>query len=98
MFLMSLIEVANYRSPRLSPRLLQNPSQLFSWGLFITWTIAACLIATRHEFWRDEVRALSLVTEASSLIDLWHSLQDEGHPILWYLLLYVGFSATGSVV
>ena len=95
---MSLMQVAKSRSPRVNPRLLQNPPQLFSWGLFITWTIAVCLIATRHEFWRDEVRALSLVTEASSLIDLWHSLQDEGHPMLWYLLLYVGFSATESVV
>lgn len=64
----------------------------------MTWMTVACLTAARHEFWRDEVRALSLTTEASSLIELWHSLQDEGHPMLWYLLLYVGFSATGSVV
>jgi hypothetical protein len=60
--------------------------------------IGLSLIAAHHEFWRDEVRALSLSIQASSLTDLLHSLQDEGHPMLWYLLLYGGFAATGSVL
>lgn len=90
------MQLQGCRSPD-SP-LARNSSQLFLWALFIAWTIADFLIATHHEVWRDEVRAFSLSRDASSLTHLWHSLQDEGHPMLWYLLLYAGFGATGSVV
>ncbi|MGC3972814.1 MAG: hypothetical protein QM771_00315 [Nitrospira sp.] len=73
-------------------------SELFLWGLFIAWGVTVSLIATHHEFWRDEVRALSLVVQSSSLSDLFTSMQNEGHPLLWYLLLYTGYGTTGSVV
>ena len=46
----------------------------------------------RHEFWRDEVRALSLARAASSPLDLYQLVQYDGHPALWHLLLYVGTS------
>jgi hypothetical protein len=40
-----------------------------------------------HEFWRDEVRALSIALEAESFLDLISLLTDEGHPALWHAVL-----------
>jgi len=56
------------------------------------WLTIVIFTATRHEFWRDEVRALSFARDAISPLDLYELTQYEGHPILWYLLLYVGKS------
>ena len=44
-------------------------------------------LSANHEVWRDEVRALSLVTESNSIVNLLENLHNEGHPCLWYLLL-----------
>lgn len=41
-----------------------------------------------HEMWRDEVRVLEPVKESRSVIQLFDNLEDEGHPCLWYLILY----------
>jgi hypothetical protein len=66
------------------------------WLLFLLWCAVVVLGTLRHEFWRDEVRALSLARGAKSLPDLFALLKDEGHPALWYLLLHAGYVVTSS--
>lgn len=56
------------------------------------WLTVVIVTTTKHEFWRDEIRALSLARDAVSPLDLYGLTQYEGHPILWYLLLYIGKS------
>jgi len=56
------------------------------------WLAMVIFTVTRHEFWRDEVRALSTARAASSPLDLFGLTKYGGHPILWYLLLYIGKS------
>ncbi len=56
------------------------------------WLAAVIFTETRHEFFRDEVRALSFVRAAKSPLDLYGLIKYEGHPVLWYLLLYIGKS------
>lgn len=56
------------------------------------WLSAVVFTTTRHEFWRDEVRDLSLARAAHSPLDLYGLTQNDGHPILWFLLLYIGKS------
>ena len=56
------------------------------------WLAVVIFTTLRHEYWRDEVRAWSLAREATSPLDLFHRIRYEGHPILWYLLLYIGKS------
>ena len=42
----------------------------------------------RHEMWRDEIQAWSIVIGSRSVGDLLHgALRYEGHPPLWYLVL-----------
>ena len=61
--------------------------------LIITLVYAAFVIALSqfHEVWRDEVMAMSIVTDADSLWALYGSLKNTGHPGLWYTLLYLGY-------
>jgi hypothetical protein len=66
------------------------------WLLFVLWCAVVVLGTLRHEFWRDEVRALTLARSARSLPDLFGLLKDEGHPLLWYLLLHFGYAITSS--
>lgn len=79
-------------------RLDGKPSERFLWGLFLTWAVVVSLIASHHEFWRDEVHPLSLVVQSPSLSDLFRSIENEGHPMLWHLLLYTAYAATGSAL
>jgi hypothetical protein len=60
------------------------------------WLSAVIFTESRHEFWRDEVRALSLARAADSPIDLYQSVQYDGHPLLWYLILYTGKSIVNT--
>ncbi len=45
-----------------------------------------------HEIWRDEMRALSIAITSPSIFHLPVYLQNEGHPILWYLFLKLGYN------
>lgn len=56
------------------------------------WLAVVLFTVARHEFWRDEVRALSLARAAASPLDLYDLTKYDGHPILWFLILYVGKS------
>lgn len=48
-----------------------------------------CLTVWRHEMFRDELQPWLIALNASSIAELFHNLRYEGHPPLWYLLLYV---------
>lgn len=61
--------------------------------LFI-YAVIISVISYHHEFWRDEVRALSIITDSNSFFDLYTNMQNEGHPVLWYFILYIGYSVT----
>lgn len=39
--------------------------------------------------WKDEMQAWLLTRDSHSLFELFHHLRYEGHPALWYLLLYL---------
>ena len=70
--------------------------QRLRWLLFLLWCAVVIVGTLCHEYWRDEVRALTLARSAKSLGDLFEILKDEGHPLLWYLLLHLGHAATSS--
>jgi hypothetical protein len=75
-------------------RHLRWPALIFAgYALALLWLVA------RHEVWRDEVRAYAIAEAATDPIDLIrHQLADEGHPPLWHLLLWLGWSVCHSPV
>jgi hypothetical protein len=64
----------------------------------VLYGVVVAYIAWHHELWRDEVRALNIAAGARSLADLFALLHNEGHPPLWYLLLYAGYRLTHSML
>ena len=42
-----------------------------------------------HEMWRDELQSWMVATDAHSLLQLYKNCVYEGHPLLWYTLLFI---------
>src|SRR5262249_14283198 len=49
-----------------------------------------------HAMWFDEVQAWNIARASRSLSALWTNLRYEGHPALWYLVLYALTRVTGD--
>jgi len=64
--------------------------------LFFLWMALSLYGHVHHVFWRDEVRALGIAISAESLWSLPTDLLNEGHPVLWYAILKIGYLLTGS--
>lgn len=47
-----------------------------------------------HAVWRDEINAWALVRSSPTLAVLFANLHYDGHPSIWYLLLYLGSKLT----
>ena len=60
---------------------------LFRYMLLVLWGCIGLYLVSEHVYWRDEVRAFSLALQGDDLVEFFSSLQGEGHPALWYLLL-----------
>jgi hypothetical protein len=45
-------------------------------------------VMLRHEMWRDELQAWLIARASSTPADLLHNTRFEGHPVLWYALLW----------
>ncbi len=60
---------------------------LFRYMLFISWACIGLYLASKHVFWRDEVRALSFALQGNNFVEMLVAVHGEGHPALWYVLL-----------
>jgi hypothetical protein len=67
-------------------------------GGALVYSAAIGLLAYFHELWRDEGRALNIARQSHSLADLFKNLANEGHPALWYLILYAAVHAAGTML
>lgn len=56
-------------------------------ALYVLWAALMLFLVSRHAFWRDEVRALTIALSGDNVIEMLCGLQGEGHPAIWYLLL-----------
>ena len=62
---------------------------LINAAVFLAWCLLVAITTQYHVYWRDEVRALSLVEEARTLWSIPAVIHNEGHPALWYVLLWL---------
>ena len=58
-----------------------------NYAILLLWTAIAFITAYNHEIWRDEMRMLSTTLLHSSILELPRDMVNEGHPMLWYVLL-----------
>lgn len=66
--------------------------------LLLFWLAIVVGVSSFHEMWRDEVRALSLALSPGSFLGLPAALKNEGHPLVWYLILRLGFQIVHSTL
>jgi hypothetical protein len=60
----------------------------FEYLLLFAYAIVVSALASIHTLFRDEMQAWVIVRDAGSLGQVFTQLHYEGHPALWYLLLY----------
>ena len=80
-------------------KVLPKHTRTNTWPPFLVllcWSGVVAFGIAHHEYWRDEVRALSLALSASHIWTLPLAVHGDGHPILWYLLLRVAHDIVGT--
>ena len=69
------------------PAIRSHAAVLWCLAIFAVWAAVVAFAELHHDFWLDEVRALSLALDADSLLSVPAAIHGEGHPALCYLLL-----------
>ena len=66
------------------------PDRRMRWiiAVWMAWIALAVLLVLNHEPWRDELQAWAIVRSADTPLQVLARLRDEGHPPLWYLILW----------
>ena len=64
---------------------LANPAL---WVAFILFIILSCIGMMNHERWGDEIHAWNIAKGSQSFSDLINNTRYEGHPPLWYIILW----------
>lgn len=67
---------------------------IISLSILLIWLGVVVFVAFHHEMWRDEAHCLYVALSADSLWQLPTAVNNEGHPILWYLILWLGYNLT----
>jgi hypothetical protein len=57
--------------------------------MFVAYVAMMCVFVPLHEPWVDEAQAWLLARDLSLSSLVFHALRHEGHPALWYLLLWI---------
>jgi len=78
-----------------SPNLLRRPSRI---DIGITLLAIGVLIVNveHHDMWHDEINAFEIALHSPTLPALFHNLHYEGHPPLWYLMLWVASTISAN--
>lgn len=66
------------------------------WLALCLYAVVATVTVARHEMWRDEMHAWQAVVSSESLVELAANVRAEGHPGLWFAVLYPLSRATSD--
>jgi hypothetical protein len=61
---------------------------LFALSVTLLFLLYAGFTAVNHEMWRDEMGPWLIARDSSSLFDIFRNIRYDGHPSLWYLLIW----------
>jgi hypothetical protein len=59
------------------------------WAIFFLYIIVLCYTIVHHEFWGDEIHSWNIAKASSSFPDLIFNTRYEGHPPVWYTILWI---------
>ncbi len=63
----------------------------------IVFILALVVSISHHEIWRDEIQAWLIARESESLLSLLRNMDYEGHPPLWYVVIWLFESLISSI-
>ena len=63
-------------------------ARLKLWAIFLLYVIVAGYAIAHHELWGDEVHSWNIAKASSSFSDLIANSRYEGHPPVWYIVLW----------
>lgn len=67
----------------------QTPSdRLKLWIIFFLYVIVSGFAIAHHELWGDEIHSWNIAKASGSISDLIYNSRYEGHPPVWYLILW----------
>ncbi len=69
----------------------------FNLIILLMWSLTICFSILHHEIWRDEAQAWCIVRDLG-LFDILKMSKTEGHPLLWYLILFPAAKTGLSVI
>ena len=64
------------------------------WILFVACLLVSILAMFTHELWGDEFHSWNIAKASGSMAELFHNIRYEGHPPLWYLILWISSKFT----
>jgi len=65
-----------------------RPDSAFALGVTLLFVLVCGFVLPFHEMWRDELQAWLIARDSSTIRDLFAAIRYEGHPAIWYLLLF----------
>ena len=67
---------------------LSSDNTFISFSL-LAFVVFGSVVLFNHEMWRDEMRAWLHAKDSISLAGVFHNMRYDGHPYLWYIVLYI---------
>ncbi|HEV8272299.1 MAG TPA: hypothetical protein VGQ04_13400, partial [Chitinophagaceae bacterium] len=65
-----------------------TPTNLLPWFIFILYTALLGYSIVHHELWGDEIHSWNIAKGSNSFFDLIINTRYEGHPPVWYTILW----------
>ncbi len=63
-------------------------ARIFLWVVFVLYVLLLLMALSRHELWGDEIHSWNIARCSHGLFDLLRNSRYEGHPPLWYVVLF----------
>ena len=60
-----------------------------NWTVFAAYSAAVIFLVWHHEMWRDELQPWGIGASSRTLADLIRNIRYEGHPIVWFVPVWV---------
>jgi hypothetical protein len=68
------------------------------WAVLGLYIVVAGYAMFHHEFWGDELQAWNIAKGSSSFFDVIHNTRYEGHPPVWYIILWIISKFTHNLI
>src|SRR5262245_35057930 len=66
----------------------KDRERVLLWAIFIAYVLLLLMALSKHELWGDEIHSWNIARSSHDLSELLQNSRYEGHPPLWYVVLF----------